>query len=368
MKRLWKVTKYTLLTIAALILLVLGGAWLASPGETPAFVSETGDALPRSIAEIRRVEIGELEQFVVIRGRDRANPALLVLHGGPGTSETAMFRHFNAELEDHFTVIHWDQRGAGNSYSNTLAPELMTIDRMVSDTHELTQYIKAELAQDKIYLLGHSWGSFLGAITTSRYPEDYIAYIGTGQISNQFESENLAYSFVLNAARQAGDEDAITALEELGPLELTGNSSSEIMEWVYAQRPHIAQYEQVENAMSPMVMMFQPLFVADEFTLSEKFGFFSGTFFSLENLFPQVLASDLNEEAQRFDIPVFFLQGAGDLTTSEPLARAYFDRIEAPEKQYVLFEKSGHNPPFEEPELFNQTMIETILRSDGRSN
>ena len=363
MKRLWKFTKYTLLTIVALILVVLGGAWFASPGETPAFVSETGEALPQSIAKIERVEIGGLEQFIIIRGRDRTNPALLVLHGGPGTSETAMFRHFNAALEDHFTVVHWDQRGAGNSFSDTLTPESMTVDRMVSDTHELTQYIKAELGQDKIYLLGHSWGSFLGAITTSRYPEDYIAYIGTGQISNQLESENLAYDFVLNAARQAGDDDAITVLEDLGPLEISGKSDSEILDWVFAQRPYIAQYEQVENAMNPMVMMFQPLLAADEFTLGEKFGFFSGTFFSLNSLFPQVLATDLNEEAPRFDIPVFFLQGAGDLATAEPLARAYFDRIEAPEKQYILFEKSGHNPPFEEPELFNRTMIETILGS-----
>ena len=155
------------------------------------------------ISESSFVTLGGIPQWVEVRGADVSNPVLIALHGGPGMPETALLRHFNGALENVFTVVYWEQRGAGKSFSKTIAPESMTIDRFVRDLDELVDRVRARLSKDKVVLLGHSWGSALGTLYAARYPQKVAAYIGTGQIGNLPASETASYEFVLAEASGA---------------------------------------------------------------------------------------------------------------------------------------------------------------------
>ena len=165
-----------LVTVFALSLLVLGCI-----AKTPPFCDEAGNILPASVALMEYVELGGLKQWICVRGESVDKPLLLILHGGPGDAEVIPFRWYNAGVEKDFIVVHWDQRGAGKSFSPSIPKDSMTIEQILSDAHELVDYLKKSFGKEKIYLLGHSWGSMLGALLASRYPEDFVAYIGMGQ-------------------------------------------------------------------------------------------------------------------------------------------------------------------------------------------
>ena len=161
-------------------------------------------------------EIGGIEQWVQIRGEDRDNPAILVLAGGPGNSLVPLTPVFRT-WEQAFTVVQWDQRGAGRTYGRDPADQgAMTMDRMVRDGIELTLYLREHLRQPKIVLLGHSWGTVLGVLMTKRRPDLYAAYVGTGQVVAKEEKEEILYAALLEKVRAAHDEDGLRRLEEIG--------------------------------------------------------------------------------------------------------------------------------------------------------
>ena len=137
--------------------------------------------MPNSVSELTALEIGGLEQWILVRGEDQSNPVLLWLHGGPGSAQMPVHRAFNRELEKEYVVVHWDQRGAGKSNHSGFREETMTLDRFIEDAHELTKYLKDRFDQEKIYLLGHSWGTQMGILTVQRYPDNYHAFISVGQ-------------------------------------------------------------------------------------------------------------------------------------------------------------------------------------------
>ena len=180
------VTEATIGMTAFVTVLAVGllGSWFWSrAASTAPFVDAAGKLLPDSIASLERVMLGGVEQGMLIRGSNVDNPVLLYLHGGPGTSELGMVRQHNMPaLEKHFTVVVWDQRGAGMSYSARHPESAMTVEQFIADTHELTQLLRQRFGQAKVYLVGHSWGSALGVLTAQRYPDLHHAYVGVGQV------------------------------------------------------------------------------------------------------------------------------------------------------------------------------------------
>ena len=151
-------------------------------GKTSPFRGPDGEVVPGSIAEIAYRPLGGLDQWVMIRGESVANPPLILLHGGPGLSETAFFRHFNAPLEKSFTVVYWDQRGAGKSFDRNIPRSSMTVEQFISDLDELVDAVCKRLGKTKVAIFGHSWGSALGVLYAARFPEKVAAYVGSGQI------------------------------------------------------------------------------------------------------------------------------------------------------------------------------------------
>ncbi|MET2984544.1 alpha/beta fold hydrolase [Aureibaculum conchae] len=360
MKR--KSTKIILSIILILVSITILVLLIISHGKTSVFKDAQGKKLENSIAEMKYVKIGGINQFILIRGENKKNPILLILHGGPGTSELPLFRKYNSFLEKHYTVVQWDQRGAGKSYSENIPISCLSVDQLIQDTHELTNYLKIRFNQHKIFILGHSWGSYLGLSTVHKYPDDYYAFIGTGQMTNQSESEKLSFNYVMNKAKEQENAIAIKELNEIGEYNLSNLNKIGIANWFEVQRKWLLKFNGIiYNSENYFNLIYLPYIFNREYTLSDKLSIFKGSKISIDNMFPTVLTTNLKKTIKELGLPIYILQGAYDYTTSYNLAKEYFDMIEAPKKKFITFEKSSHNPAFEEPEKFNQIMIKEVL-------
>jgi len=200
-----------------LLLVVLFVLMLIFPSWTPDIKGDRGEALPNSVSLLERVELGGIEQSVLIRGKYNHNPIVLFLHGGPGYPQIAYARKYQEKLEQDFVVVNWDQRGSGKSYHWNMTDDDLQIEKLVEDTRELTAYLQRKFNQPRIFIVGHSWGSLLATLTVQKYPELYYAYIGVGQVANSPLGEQVSYRFALEEANRQNDEQAIEELTSIGP-------------------------------------------------------------------------------------------------------------------------------------------------------
>jgi pimeloyl-ACP methyl ester carboxylesterase len=273
-------------------------------------------------------------------------------------------------LEKYFTICYWDQRGAGMTYFKSTEP--LTLEQMVEDTREVTEYLKLRFGQDKIYLLGHSWGSYLGVKTIEKYPENYLAYIGIGQTVNLAESERLSYDYMLNHAKDTNDKDVIEKLEKFDPTTESFPLMQEEdhqLDYLMARTEvlikygigHLHQFPKGVTTFNGAV--FRSLFVFKGYTLSEKINWFLGADFSMIHLFPVVTNGDLFVSSVKFEIPFYIIQGTYDYQVSQVLAEKYLDVLEAPRKEFFLFDNSAHSPNMEEPEKFIEVFRKIALEN-----
>ncbi|MDR1237050.1 MAG: alpha/beta hydrolase [Propionibacteriaceae bacterium] len=343
--------------IFAVVVIIL----INSPGKLEPLKNEQGNVIQGSVSEKIWVDINGIKQGMFIRGENIQNPVILYLHGGPGTpmlqfiSYLEQLEKTNERLEKYFTVCYWDQRGAGMTYSKSADSATMTVAQMVEDTHEVTEYLKSRFNQEKIYLLGHSWGSYLGVKTIEKYPENYLAYIGIGQVTNQTESERLAYDYMLSHAKDIGDKDVIERLKKYDPyaddfptLEYLVKGRTDAM--IKYGVGHL--HQGLPEGMTFNGMVFRALFRFKGYTLSEKINWFLGADFSMVQLFPIILEDDLFTSSAKFEIPFYIVQGDYDYQVSRILAEKYLDILEAPYKEFIAFSNSAHSPNLEESEKF----------------
>ena len=342
--------------------LLLAGTTLfffACASTTPPIVDQAGVQVETGIAMFEKVMLGGVEQTILIRAHDPANPVLLFLHGGPGSPETPLVVHFNQELEKHFVVVNWDQRGAGKSFSKKIPEESFTIDKFAEDTHQLVTWLKQKYDQEKIFLVGHSWGSGLGMYVVEQYPEDFHAYVGTGQIVDLRRNEQLSYEFVLEHARQADHEKAVKQLEKIGYPE--NGEYKDGLKGTMTQRKWLTIFGGFLYGESSMKPVFQVYSRSPEYTFFDMIRFLKGSRRSLQLLLDEILEINLIEQVPAVQVPVYFVIGRHDYTTPFVLAEEYFDQLQAPYKEFIWFEKSAHSPPFEEPDKFHRLMIEKVL-------
>lgn len=361
-----KLVKFALKTAAALtalvalaLLLLVGYLWLKSPGEAQPITDVDGVVVPGSISAIETVMLGGIEQRMIVRGRNADAPVMLFLHGGPGSPEYPFFRKTNLGLEDSFVMVYWDQRGSGMSYSSDIPEDSMTVDQFIADTAELSRLLAERFGKEKIYLMGHSWGTMLGILTAQRYPELYHAYFGTGQVGYQYEGERLSLDWTRQQATEAQDDDAIAALADI-TLPAQDAPIEDWLGYMTHQRVWLDRFgggimHGLPNGTKKVLgwVMDTP-----EYTLMDKLNYMRGTRFSATLLWDEVARTNLIEDLGPLEIPVIILEGAYDYQTPYPLANALFDTIEAPEKHFYSFENSAHSPLFEEPERFNALVLE----------
>lgn len=322
-------------------------------GWTPAFRDGSGGVLAGSVAEAGTVRIGGIDQWVLLRGREVGNPLMVYLHGGPGSSETAFVRAYNAELEDHYTVVYWDQRGAGRSYSPKIPTASMTLEHILADLDELVDALLARFGKSKLVVLGHSWGSVVGALYAARHPTKVSAYVGVGQVADMAASEMASYAFVLAEAERRGNAKALAALRAIGPPPHEIKTLIQQRRWLNT----------FGGGMGPNLTMGAMMWKAlrtPEASPWDLVRLVQGSMFSLRALWSDLMSLELEREAARFEVPVFFALGRRDMQVVAEVSAKYFERIEAPRKELVWFEQSGHFSAFEEPENFHRLMIETV--------
>jgi len=343
---------------------------------TPPIRGPNGQAFPDSIASARYLKINGVPQYVLIRGAYKtANPALIMLHGGPGFSETQFWRYHNSRaLEQHYTVVYWDQRGAGKSHHNgQVDSKTMNVQQFVNDLHELVLIVCRELQKDKVVLFGHSWGSVLGPLYMAQHPEKILAYIGCAQIGDWTRSEQLTYQYTIDQARQRGYHRMLQKLQtEVGPPPHDAKALSD-------QRLCLAELDG-DTSLSGLCTTIASYWRTPETSLMDLARFFQVLDFSISLMWTEVVQINVAEHLRaspkfsESNIPTFFLLGRLDhcvdpykvsLPCIDSIRKADGDLHEEKasltnRENLYWFEHSKHLPFVDEPEKFNHIMTSAI--------
>lgn len=298
---------------------------------------------PGSIASLEKHKIGGVDQWILIRGYDQTKPVLLFLHGGPGMPSMYLAHEFQSELERDFVVVHWDRRGAGKSFDAHLQVSALSVRQTLNDTYELTRNLRERFHQQRIYLVGHSWGSYLGLLAVYEHPEYYSAFVGMGQPAGSREQVRaFRREFLSRVAKETGDSDLRIRLTDAN-MEITEDDLFRFGGELYASRSYWPILKAGLNA--------------PEYTLWDAINVKKGAELINREMKYDVVPKLLAGEISRVEVPVFLFLGRHDLNTPSQLAAEYLARLNAPLKRLVWFEHSAHFPFFEEPDIFRKEMV-----------
>jgi len=340
--------------IIGLAIISLVTLFMCSPGEIKPFTDAKGNCLEGSLAEKMSVEINGFKMGMIIKAKDLNKPVLLFLHGGPGMPEYWLNEAYPSGLEEHFTVVWWDQRGAGLSYNDAIPSDTMTTEQMIDDTIAVTNYLRQRFNQDKIFLMAHSGGSYIGIQAAAKAPELYRAYIGVAQISNPALSEQLAYDFMLDFYENSNNTKNVNILKAT-PYGTIGYDQ------IRDRMMHEAGIGTIRTIDSVITGIFLEVMRNREYTVTEKVNIWRGKAFAKKTkLYEELWQCDLSKTLTQVDVPIYFFIGAYDYTVNRYLSAAYLEKIQAPEKHCYLFENSAHSPIFEEPDRANAILQEII--------
>ncbi|MFZ1338110.1 MAG: alpha/beta hydrolase [Paracoccaceae bacterium] len=353
----------TALILGALLIVGMGTLFAVSPGRLAPLRDDAGQIIEGSLSERVTVQIGGIPQSMFIQSVDPANPVLLFLHGGPGMTEFFMETTHPTGLEQHFTMVWWEQRGAGMSFSGDIPPETMTMNQMIADTIEVADYLRDRFGQDRILLLGHSWGSYLGIQVAAEAPDRFLAYVGMAQITHQLRSEVMAHAFMTEAYRERGD-DAMVRRLNAAPVSMTDGLSPAYMRLRDAAM-HGLGVGQTREMRSVITGIFLPVWQMRSYTVMDKINVWRGKIWSRPFFWDDLLRDDLSARLTDFELPVYFFLGRYDHTANPDLSRAYLERINAPVKGLYTFENSAHSPIFEEPGRATAILLRDVLHGSN---
>lgn len=334
------IRKLTGFILAAALLLGAATGCAVVPGwpaHTPALKGS------EAVASLEKIKLGGVDQWVLIRGQDRNKPVILFLHGGPGMPAMFLAHRFQRELERDFVVVHWDRRGAGKSFDAASTADSLRVSTTLRDTIELTELLRQRFAQEKIYLVAHSWGTYLGMLAVRDHPDYYRAYIGMGQLAGTWpEVQAARMEFLKEEARTTKDADLsnrlAAGLRDVGEDEIFRHGG------------------ELHAAHSPWPIIKTGL-VAPEYTFMDALHMKKGADRVLREMQPDVEPRPLEGEITELRVPVFFFLGRHDYNTPSQLAADYLERLHAPVKKVVWFEQSAHFPFFEEPARFHDELV-----------
>ena len=308
------------------------------------------------------VAVNGTNLHIRLRSCDIRNPVVLFLHGGPGVCDRHWVLKYQSPLAEKCTMVCCDQRASGKSFTRAQLKETMTVDQVVEDMRQLVEYLCQRFHKEKLILVGHSWGSFLGTLLASRHPERIAAYIGMGQLADGPENERISYEFVYNEAKKRNDQKAIRDLERIGAPKAGLYAS---LEDLMVQRDYMTKFGGggYKESASIWKSMILPLLSTPEYTLFDLPKYSQGAFYNLRQLWNDVAVSSFQRDVTSLTVPVYITQGRHDQNTPSQLAKAWFDALEAPYKEWFWFDESAHSPIKEEPERWGSVVEEIICRT-----
>ncbi len=310
---------------------------------------------PKGIDESQFVTIGGIDQWITIRGWDRDNPVLLFLHGGPGDVTNPWTFALFAPWEKQFTVVQWDQRGAGRTLRKSgpaVAPTI-TVDRMVQDGIELTEHLRKHLGKEKIIVVAHSFGSILGVRMARARPDLFYAYVGTGQVADATKNYFVAYDALLKKAK-AGNQQAFDELSRVGPPPYASQPPG----GGYAvQRKWANAFEGADEFLYGTIGL---ALVAPGNSVRDINDSADGQMLSGDRLVPQTKSIGPADLGLEFSIPIFVFQGEEDFTTPTALAQHYLESIKAPRKAFVSISGGGHFAVFMRSDQFLKELVARV--------
>lgn len=338
MRHALKIGMYVTVSIIALLVLAIAALLSFRAYSQHSHAKEYAIRTSNGINESRYVSIGGIDQWIQIRGQDRSNPVLLILHGGPGATLSQLTRFF-MPWEKDFTVVQWDQRGAGKTLKSTGASiaDTMSVERMTQDGLDVAEYLRTHLRKDKIIVLGHSWGSILGINMVKRKPDLFYAYVGTGQASDMPRSLGMDYALLMQQAQAAGDQKTTQTLKEAGTPPFDSRPKLEVF------FSSIDKYQPASDRAAMQAIGSTLLSPAPDYSLRDVMNWYRG-FRNVPTLrlYNEMQGTRLAALGPDFAVPIFFMQGAQDNVTQALPAEDYFKTIVAPHKEMVLLDGGGH--------------------------
>jgi pimeloyl-ACP methyl ester carboxylesterase len=314
---------------------------------------------PSGVQDAYKAKIGGIDQWINVRGQDKSNPIVLFVHGGPASPLTPQVWQFQRPIEEFFTVVNWDQRGAGKTHrenDSAAVAETLHIPRYVDDTIEVAEHVRKRYGKDKLILMGHSWGTVVGMHAALKRPDLFHAYVGIGQVINTRDNEKLSFEHGLTQAQARGNSAAVKELESIAPY--PGN------EPITPERINLARkWAQFYGGLSAFRetsrYFFRAPLLSPEYDAADVCAIDQGSLFTLGRVLPEFLNVDF-KSVRSFPIPVVMFMGRHDYTTPSEPTSAWLGSVTAPYKKGVWFERSAHMIPWEEPGKMLMSLMEHV--------
>jgi proline iminopeptidase len=335
---------------------------VAWPASTPPVLGPDGQPIPGSINELSTVRLGGTDQTIMVRAADPDAPVLLYLSGGPGQSDLAFSRIFSQGWVQDFVVVDLDQRGNGRSYAAIDPVETFTLDRAVGDVVELAEILRTRFDEERIYVMGESWGTILGVLAVQDRPDLFHAFIGSGQMVDVVETDQRVYADLVAYADRAGDTDLAARLAAIGepPYRDMPWANANLLTWYdYLYAPYTPSASYLARGAAAGLDPFGAL--GSEYAFIDKLNVLRGLIDTFAVLYPQLNGLDLRETATRLEVPVYVLDGAAELSGRRDLAHEWFAALEAPSKQLVTFQDAAHSVAFEQADAVQELLRKTIV-------
>ena len=352
--------------IVWIIIVLVIMVWMIFPpslGKMPAFTDDSGHVIPDSISEKIFVDIEGTEIGLLITGKNKSNPVLLFLGGGPGIPEYLLEYLYPSKLADEFVVCYLEYRGTSISYHSNIDVDSLTTERYLSDVAAVTQYLKNRFTQEKIYLMGHSFGTFIGIQAAYEHPEFYHAYIAMSQIVNQSESEVIAYQFMLDQYRKMNNSKMVDEFEK---YQIVSSDSAYRAYFVSSLRDnamHDLGVGTTHSMRSVITGIFLPSLRCKVYTPLERINIWRGKKFAENSpVGSDRMLFNAYSEVPSLEIPIYFFGGIYDYTCCYSLQKNYYDMIRAPLKGFYSFDNSAHSPLWEEPERAISILVQDVLQ------
>lgn len=332
-----------------------------SKGKVKPFFDDKGKGIENSIAEKVFIDVNGDKQGMIIRGENKDNPVFFFLSGGPGIPEYWLSYEFPTDLENYFTVCYWSYRGNGLSFHKDEDKSLMTTEQYLSDAVVVANYLRTRFNQEKIYLMGHSFGTYIGINLADKHPELFKIYFAMSQLANQKMSEQLAYKYMLEQYTESNNKKMIKEFKKYPILDSDEAYDQYLKSSLRDNAMHELGVGSTRKMKNVIKEIFFPTLRMKDFTPAERINIWKGKVFSNgTKIVNDSFNFDAFDTVKSLEIPIYFFAGKYDYTCAYELQKEYFDFIDAPQKEFYTFENSAHSPLFEESEKYIAILVEII--------